>query len=68
MTIARTKPFFCEGCGKPSILPPQYAADDTRLCLRCYLDTDEGEPLTEQDRIDIAGDDLFHSMREDGEL
>lgn len=28
----------------------------------------EEEPETEQDRIDAAGDDLFHSMREDGEL
>lgn len=28
----------------------------------------EPEDPTEQDRIDAAGDDLFHSMREDGEL
>lgn len=31
-------------------------------------DLEDPEPETEQDRIDAAGDDLFHSMREDGEL
>lgn len=31
-------------------------------------ETADPEPETEQDRIDAAGDDLFHSMREDGEL
>jgi len=34
------------------------------LCWECY----HQEPETEQDRIDAAGDELFHSMREDGEL
>lgn len=37
------------------------------LCMNCYY-LEEEEPETEQDRIDAAGDDLYHSMRDDGEL
>jgi len=38
------------------------------LCMDCFYLPEEDEEETEQDRIDAAGDELYHSMREDGEL
>ena len=55
----------------PGYWVPENEADAEDLELRRSQEDgeeDEEEETTEQDRIDAAGDDLYHSMREDGEL
>lgn len=52
----------CDGCGEET------PSDDLRLHEDGNWYCEECDYLTEQDRLDAAADDLFHSMREDGEL
>jgi len=60
------KPRECEWCDE--LFTPWRDTPKSRLekweCRACHFREEE----TEQDRIDAAGDDLYHSMRDDGEI
>lgn len=58
-----TERFRCTSCGA-WFTPDEFDDEEEDLCPTCQ----NPEPITREDRLDAAADDLFHSMREDGEL
>ncbi len=62
--------FTCTRCGAWFEPDPEECSELewSSECPACLDGQGDDDPETEQDRIDAAGDDLFHSMREDGLL
>jgi hypothetical protein len=62
------KPVQCECCLEDFVPWSETGKKNSKiirdLCNDCYYK----EPETEQDRIDALEDDLYHQMKEDGEL
>ena len=53
---------MCDGCADPYPVEDLYRHEDGNLyCDHCNYETAE-------DRADARADDMFHSMRDDGEL
>ena len=53
---------ICDGCNDEYPVPELYKHEDgNQYCPDCNYET-------ESDRLDARADDLYHSMREDGEL